>query len=253
MHSFMARNDKMGDISKLSADDVTGPYDVWTAEEIKMRKDLISSQPWFGDHNGIASDDTGMGNDEGQLQNLREAGLLKDDDQVCNDEHDSTESQLEYVSEDVCEAMRKESAGIRLEQEADSSFDENVTEIEFLEPTRCIDNCDETIDMVKPLNNVTVEIVDHRCLRDRLEFVSISSVSDLVNAIENEAVVVPSLPVAVANFLALEAFRFVEGNRAAGKRLEAALQVFCSYSTLTAFLAGSVAHFWETSPAHVLE
>jgi hypothetical protein len=237
------------DAPKHSAlESIADADDAWSSEDLRLRRERIASQPWFGadgdDQEDITQD---IATTEGALHSLIESGLIDGTARTSNktmisgtnriiqvaarneivdyDSFDSNDDEMEYVSEDVCEemkndAIREHSRNIDLIVEGSENENE-ITFDHFVQvPDRSADSemGEENMEMVRILSNHTVQVVDHSVVRHRLDFLILNTVKDLTSAIDRESIVVPSLPVSIVSFLSAMAHRFVEIHNAKGKR-----------------------------------
>jgi hypothetical protein len=248
--SYLAAAVDTHQVSKNYFGNVLSNSDGWTDEEIRSRRDQICSQPWFGpEFNTSQENDEVLASchDEARYYSCIESGVYSDADLIqarsnesvdsqrnCEDDSDVDIDAAEYVSEDVCEAMKKAAHSNLTETQRIESPAVNTDELD-----RKGFNCfgsdhslavpDETAQMVTVFNR-TVVLMNHRTIRTTPERIFISTLSDLIDAIKNEAVVVPTLPVAIANFLAMISNRFVEDNSATGRRSTCCIDSWCVYS-----------------------
>ena len=239
--SYLAEAKDPSHFKKDWLDSAIETYDTWTPEEIRLRKNQISSQPWFDfDVNRTANitedvDNQAMAScqEEARLQKEFETGLVKDEGNIfggdmpkeCEDEGDDEMDWTEYASEDVCEAMRKESTAKMTAENTSNEKQLSLAgnnseqiEIEYVESGRNLENPEETIQMVSILSNGTLALVNYNTIQHGEELYCVSTLADLINAIQKEVVVVPSLPVAIVHFLSINSNCFVKDNAAVGKR-----------------------------------
>ncbi len=242
----------------LTLESTTDAYDTLSSDDLRIRNELIASQPWFGARDDDKADISRDIVTEGALHNLMESGLIDDiangsntttnritdrliqvtaREIVVDENFDSDTGELEYASEDVCEAMKKDvkreisnSMHLLAEDSGVSGKWNNITfdhKLQVSEESADLKLGEANIEMVSILSNHTVQVVDHTVIRHRLEFLNLESVSDLTSAIVRGSIVVPSLPVSIVTFLSGLAHRFVEVHDAKGKRLQ--LPVSCTF------------------------
>jgi hypothetical protein len=252
------------DSPKHSAlESIADACDAWSSDDLRLRREQIASQPWFGAEGDDQEDITQDIATEGALQSLIESGLVDDTTKISNnttissthrmiqvaakneivdyDGVDSNTDEMEYVSEDVCEEMKKDAMRNKnrdLIIEA-SDKENKITFDHFVhvpDRTADLDLGEENMEMVRILSNHTVQVVDHSVIRQRLDFLILNTVTDLTSAIDRESIVVPSLPVSIVTFLSAMAHRFVEIHDAKGKRSQPPIMHFVS--TLIVVSAG---------------
>jgi hypothetical protein len=255
------------DAPKHSAlESIADAYDAWSPDEQRLRREQIASQPWFGADGDdqvditmstIASEAADIVS-EGALQSLIESGLVYDTATISNkttitstnrivqvaarneivdlDSFDSITDEMEYVSENICEEMKKDSIRENSRNRdllVEEPNKENKITLDHLVevPTRSaeFDLGEENMEMVRILSNHTVLIVDHSTVRHRLDFLLLNTVTDLTSAIDRESIVVPSLPVSIVTFLSAMANRFVEIHDAKGKRSNLLSWIFVQF------------------------